>query len=275
MPRISVIIPTCDRLELLPRAISSVLDQTYRDFELIVVDDGSADDTANYLATIPQLTTIHQPNRGVSAAHNAGIKASSGELIALLDSDDAWTTDKLKTQVADWDASPGAPLSHTDEVWIRGGKRVNPMKKHRKEGGDVFSRCLDLCCISPSSTLLQRRLYDDIGDFDENLPACEDYDYWLRVTSLHPVHYVPKALTIKYGGHDDQLSRRFDAMDRFRVEALLKLLKSGKLTRQRQRETAAVSVRKLEILSAGAKKRQKTEDAQAYLAAHETALGYL
>ena len=195
----------------------------------------------------------------MSAARNVGIQAAQGEWIAFLDSDDAWVPNKLSAQLNALACSPGHRLCHTEEILIRNGVRVNQMKKHQKSGGLIFERCLPLCCISPSSVLIHRELFDEVGRFDEGLPACEDYDLWLRICSREPVLFVEEALIEKYGGHEDQLSRKFWGMDRFRIRALEKLLRSDALNTSQRSATLEMLIRKLEILLNGAKKR-KNED---------------
>jgi glycosyltransferase involved in cell wall biosynthesis len=255
-PAVSVVIPTWNRRELLARALDSVLSQTRRPEEVIVVDDGSTDGTARFVArAFPSVVLLEQENRGVSAARNRGVRAAASNWIAFLDSDDRWLGAKLERQLTAIQENPGTWLCHTDEIWIRRGRRVNPMNKHRKFGGRIFEKALPLCVISPSSVLLRRRLFDEVGWFDESLPACEDYDFWLRVTARFPVLYLEEKLLLKYGGHDDQLSRRYVAMDRFRIAALVKILRSNSLEEPHRDAAAAELSRKIEIYAKGARKR--------------------
>ncbi len=257
---ISVIIPTWERLDVLPRALDSVLAQTAPPGEIILVDDGSTDGTAAYVETnYPAVKVIRRENGGVSAARNTGLEAANGIWIALLDSDDAWVPTKLAEQLAALESHAGFRLCHTEEIWIRNGVRVNQMKKHAKAGGNLFERCLELCCISPSSVLIHRDIFDDYGLFDEMLPACEDYDLWLRVCAGEEVLFVDTPLTIKHGGHEDQLSRRYWGMDRFRVEAIEKLLRSGVLEASQTELALRSIIRRLEILIGGAKKRSNSD----------------
>ncbi len=225
---ISVIIPTFNRIQLLPRAIESVFTQASNPLidavEVIVVDDGSEDGTSDMIATdYPSVQLIEQSNQGVSAARNAGIKSATGDWIALLDSDDEWLDRKLSHQ-AELLKNSGLKVCHTQELWVRNGVRVNQMNKHKKAGGHIFEHCLPLCAMSPSSILIEAGVFSEVGLFDENLPACEDYDLWLRITANHEVAYVSEPCITKYGGHEDQLSRAHWGMDRFRVIALAKLL---------------------------------------------------
>ena len=265
VPTVSVIIPTYNRADFLKEAIESVFAQTFCDFELIVVDDGSTDRTRDLLAAYGErLRPIFQANRGVSSARNAGIRAAQGRYIALLDSDDLWLPKKLAAQIAAMEAQPDIPLCHTEEIWIRRGVRVNQMKKHQKHGGHIFPHCLPFCVVSPSSALMRRAIFDEVGYFDEALPACEDYDLWLRITKTHPVHFIETPLIIKRGGHEDQLSRTHWGLDRFRIQSLDKLLQAGGLTDEQFEQARQEFERKCDIFAQGCAKRNKPADAAAY-----------
>jgi len=267
MPTVSVIIPTYNRHELVRGAIASVLTQSFSDFELIVVDDGSEDGTADVVREFPEVRYVHQPNRGVSAARNYGVRLSAGDLIAFLDSDDLWRPQKLEQQVRFFSQRSDAQICQTEEVWLRNGVRVNPHNKHRKADGDLFARSLELCLVSPSAVMMRRELFERMGGFDEDLPACEDYDLWLRIAARLPVRLLDTPLVIKRGGHPDQLSRKFWGMDRFRVTALCKLLESGLLSAEQRRQTERVLLKKCRILAEGARKRGRDGDRYLALAA--------
>ena len=269
MMNVSAVIPTFNRGHCLLRAINSILAQTTPVDEIIVVDDGSDDKTYDLLVKselldmrgqMPNIRYLYQENKGVSAARNLGIKEAENEYIALLDSDDAWAETKIERQALKLEKKNfSCRITHTEEIWLKDGQRINPKKKHKKSGGFIFEKCLPLCCISPSSVLLHRTLFNDYGFFDEKLPACEDYDMWLRLCAFEEVLFVEEALTIKYGGHADQLSRAFWGMDRFRVLALEKLINSGKLSTTQRSQALEMLVKKIEILLLGAKKREKKE----------------
>jgi glycosyltransferase involved in cell wall biosynthesis len=263
-PITSVIIPTYNRWPLVAEAVDSVLAQSFQDIEIIVVDDGSTDGTTNRLAKFAgRLRLFTTTRQGVAAARNFGVSQAQGCYVAFLDSDDLWLPGKLETQIAFLDRHPEIQICQTDEIWVRNGVRVNPKAMHRKPSGDIFVRSLDLCLISPSAVMMTRELFQRIGGFDESFPVCEDYDLWLRVTSVYSVPLIPEALVVKRGGHADQLSRSLWGMDRYRVLALQKILRSGLDGVPR---TAARDVlrRKVLILAQGARKRGKEQEARDY-----------
>ena len=267
MSTVSVVIPTFNREGFIKQCVVSVLQQSKKPDEVIVVDDGSSDKTWDVLRVLGfsdskdernSLRYIFQRNKGVSAARNLGIKAAKYGYIALLDSDDLWLEKKLEKQISSLESqSTRYRLSHTNEIWVRNGVRVNAGLKHEKRGGDIFIQCLKLCCISPSSSLFDRSVFDDFGFFDENLPACEDYDFWLRFCAFEDVHFVNEYLVIKNGGHDQQLSKKHWGMDRFRVTALEKLLKDRRLSEFKRKETIQELIFRLQVLIDGGRKRKK------------------
>jgi len=260
MPSIAVIIPTYNRIETLPRAIASVLAQTRAVDELIVVDDGSIDGTSAWLREhYPGIKLIEQVNEGVSAARNRGIESSGCDWIALLDSDDEWLPQKLEKQLALLASEPGHKIIHSDEIWIRNGIRVNQMKKHTKKGGWIFQDCLPLCAISPSAVMIHQSIFDEVGLFDESLPACEDYDLWLRITSRYAVLYCDEPLIQKYGGHEDQLSRKHWGMDRFRIQALENILLRAELSDSDHAAALEMMLGKVQVVLGGARKRDNRD----------------
>jgi glycosyltransferase involved in cell wall biosynthesis len=228
---VSVIIPTFKRPKFTEEAITSVKAQTFQDFELVVVE-----------------------KEGVSAARNYGVATSFGKYIAFLDSDDLWEKRKLEKQIAYLQAHPEFKICYTNETWLRNGKHLNQLKKHQKYQGWIFDKCLPLCIISASSILMEREVFDALGGFDETLPVCEDYDLWLRLSLRYPIAYLDEKLIIKRGGHADQLSKKYWGMDRFRIQALKKLLKEKLTPEQRQLVTEELA-KKYQVLLTGAWKR--------------------
>lgn len=260
MATISVIIPSFNRAVLLERAIASVLAQSRPADEIIVINDGSTDNTATLLTErYPEIRFIHQQHRGVSAARNTGITSTNSDWIALLDSDDVWHHNKLERQQQAVNNAPQYLICHSDEFWVRHGKRVNPMNKHRKTGGDIFQRCLSMCVISPSTAMIHRSLFDEMGLFDETLPVCEDYDLWLRFCSRYQVLHINEALITKYGGHADQLSHRYWGMDRFRIRALSGIIADPHLHETQRKAAIRAMTEKIHIYLNGAAKRGNTE----------------
>ena len=255
--KISVVIPTLNRINTLQRALDSVINQTYKPAEIIVVDNGSSDGTLKFLREqYPKITILTENKIGVSSARNKGIKKSINQWIALLDSDDAWHPRKLEIQTSMLDSAlKEYNLIHTDEVWFRNNKHINQMKKHKKQGGYIFERCLSLCCISPSSVLFKKNILDKVGLFDESLPVCEDYDMWLKICSSEEVLFAQDKLTYKYGGHKDQLSKSYWGMDRFRIKSIENIIKNFDLTYKQKKQAKKELIKKLKIIINGAFKR--------------------
>jgi glycosyltransferase involved in cell wall biosynthesis len=264
-PLLTVIIPTFNRADYLMESISSVLSQTFTDFELIVVDDGSTDHTGEVISEFPEIQYVAcAVNSGVSHARNLGIGLARGRYICFLDSDDLWVKNKLETQIRWMESHTDCQVCYTDEIWIRKGVRVNPMNKHRKYSGDIFPHSLPLCIVSASSVLMRSSLFDEVGSFDEDMPVCEDYDLWLRISLKYPVHFIEEKLIVKQGGHEDQLSAKYWGMDRFRVYALEKLLQEPALNGEQRSLVLETLFEKCGILTQGFSKRGKADEAERY-----------
>ena len=264
MPTVSVIIPTYNRAWAISEALDSILAQDYHDFEIVVVDDGSTDNTQQILKCYQEVCVVRQDHSGVSAARNAGIVRTEGRFIAFLDSDDLWLPGKLSAQVGFFHANPDALICQTEEIWIKNGVRINPKKRHKKYSGMIFERCLELCIVSPSAVMMKRCLFDKIGGFDETLPVGEDYDLWLRVSSRFPVYLIKAPLVLKRGGHPDQLSAR-RCMDRFRIHALSKILESNQLSPRQYWAAHLALKRKCAIYATGCLKRRRAQEANRYM----------
>ena len=261
--KISVIIPTYNRKKTLARAIHSVINQSLSPFEILIIDDGSNDGTEEWVKeNFQNIKYIYQNNRGVSSARNIGIENANGDWVAFLDSDDEWLSNKLHEQVIAIESNPKIKFFHTNEIWIRNGVRVNQMKKHKKYGGYIFEKCLDICRVSPSSVLIQKEVFDNIGVFDESLRVCEDYDLWLRITSKYPVLFLDVPLIYKYGGHADQLSKVNDGIESYRIQSLEKIINSGFLSDEQKVLAVNALVNKMKIYSKGLKKRKKLDALQ-------------
>ncbi|MBU1659185.1 glycosyltransferase family 2 protein [bacterium] len=256
---ITVVIPTYNRYEVLKRALRCVYSQSHMPKEVIIVDDGSQDETAQIREEFPHARYIYQNNAGVSSARNTGIKNSTCQWIAFLDSDDVWHADKLRRHVELHRQNPQLLMSYTDEVWIRKGVEVNVPQKYKKYGGNIFKECLSHCIIAPSAAFLHKDLLREVGLFDESLEVCEDYDLWLRVACGHEIALIDKKLMIKYGGDDAQLSMKHWGMDRFRVKSLEKFLKT-----KNKSVVMETLIGKYRLLLKGAIKHDRIADIKIY-----------
>ncbi len=256
--KISVIIPTHNRSGTVFRAIDSVLRQSFREFELIVVDDGSTDDTDFWLKRYvdPRLKILKTANRGVAAARNSGARQSCGEWLCFLDSDDVWHRHKLSEQFKFHALNPSIRISQTDDIWIRHSRFVNKKQKYAPRAGFIFKDCLELCLISASSVMLHQDLFWQHGGFPEDLPVCEDYALWLKITAHEEVGVIAGLLVTKFGGHADQLSKRFEVMDRYRVLAIQKILSDSFLSPEQKNMATNTLKNKLNIIELGRLKKQ-------------------
>ena len=255
--RVSVVIPSRNRLAYLPRAISSVLNQTFVVQEIIIIDNDSSDETISYVKKkFKKVKVIKENKIGVSHARNLGIKNSSYEWIAFLDSDDEWMPDKINKQFSFLKkVNFKLQLVHTNEIWIKNGLLKNKKKKHLKKGGYIFENCLDICRISPSSVLINKSLFEKFGLFDTKFKICEDYELWLRLSSKIEIGYLNEPLIKKYGGHFGQLSTKYWGVDRYRVKALEKLLINNFLTFDQKIKVLETLLKKINIILLGAVNR--------------------
>ena len=251
MNLVDVIIPTFNRAYILKRAIESVLNQTYKNFLLHIVDDGSTDETSSLLELYknhPQIKLYYQGNEGVSSARNLAALNSQGEWLSFLDSDDEWMPEKLTTQMKYLKENSNCTFLHSEELWIRNGVRVNPKQKHQKNNDLIFERSLEFCIISPSTVIMKRELFLKHNGFDKNFTVCEDYDLWLKILATDEIGFIATPLTSKHGGHVDQLSTKFVAMDYWRIKSLVNLFKSEDVTIDQKELIKNVLLRKSEIL---------------------------
>lgn len=262
----SVIIPTYNRENYLKKAVQSVLSQTCGDWELIIIDDGSTDNTKTLISsyTDPRVKYFYQENKGVANARNRAIKESKSEYICPLDSDDWWDKRKLEVQNEYLTKYPEYKIFHTQEIWYKNGQLLPQKEKHKKPSGIIFPNCLPLCCVSISTAVIHKSVFTEIGMFDENLIACEDYDFWLRISTKYPVYLIDTPLTLKDGGRPDQLSNKIAGLDKYRIIALIKLYKSGELNASQKEGVRQEIVKKATIYMKGCIKREKKEEAEYY-----------
>ncbi len=297
-PVVSVIIPTYNRVSFLPQALGSVLSQTVAapavadqhggevggahraaGLEVIVADDGSTDGTAEYLASaaaaapgvVRVVTLEHGGTPG--RARNAGVAAARSDLLAFLDVDDIWRPEKLQRQLplhleggpagAAEGPRAGVVLSHTRETWLRGTRTISQAGQNHAREGDVFADALHKCTIGPSTTVMRRVTFEELGGFREDLEVAEDYELWLRLTHRYPVAYLNEALTIKRAGHGDQLSEKYGAIEYFRIQALRDLVDVGAFgdIPRHAVEAADALARKCRIYAKGCAKRGRLTEA--------------
>lgn len=270
MIEVSIIIPTYNRKDMLIESALSVLNQTYKDFELIIVDDGSKDGTeekVNKLINLYKNFRIRyikfKENKGPAFARNRGAQLAKGKYLAFLDSDDLWLKNKLKLQL-EFMKKNNYLISQTDEIWIRMGKKVNPMNKHKKPTGDIFQKCLELCCVSPSSVVIAKEIFFEFDGFDENFLACEDYDLWLRMSLKYPIYLLPKKLIIKRGGSWEHQSKKIPHLDRLRIKSMIKVLQTYPMTDWQKKSLIQELLNKTRIYLNGLLKRGKFEEAKTY-----------
>ena len=261
VPYFSIIVPIYNRPNLALRAIQSIEQQTYLNFECWIIEDGSTVPLkSQVIKEILKDTRFYylknKKNKGVSYTRNQGIKHSRGKWICFLDSDDIWDKKKLEFSQQFITENPNYLIFQTKDIWIKKGKRINPQTKHLKIKDDLFEKSLELCAITPSSVCIQKKIFSQIGLFSENLRCCEDYALWLKITSLHPIGLLNKALTTRYQGHADQLSFRYPVMDRFRIDALYQFMLNNNHI-QHINLAKKMRQKKIKIVLTGAKKRKK------------------
>ena len=223
MPIVSVVIPAYNAQGFIADAVRSALAQTYRDLEVIVVDDGSTDGTLTELEGFGDRIRVHQQaNQGVAAARNAGAQMAHGGWIAFLDADDLWLPHKLERQLA----AGAAPMLFTDRLNIgaRGDlpevqSEVTPMR-----GGDLFTVLLgEGNFITNTSVMMRRALFETMGGFYTGLNGTEDWDLWIRVAERHEIGFVDEPL-VRYRFHPGGLSRNFAKMGRERLHVIARAL---------------------------------------------------
>jgi glycosyltransferase involved in cell wall biosynthesis len=218
MPKVSIIIPTYNRAEFLHTAIASILNQTFQDFEVIIVDDASQDHTPDIIRTLPaeRIRYIrHKCNKGGSAARNTGIANASAGYIAFLDDDDEWLPDKLRQQVEILDrSSPRTGVVYTGYFYIdRNTGRVIGEKIPTKKGYLDHILFTDNCIGGTSSVVIRRECFTKVGLFDENLPCFQDYDLWVRIARKFQFDYVQEPL-LKYYIHGHKIWTNLESINK-------------------------------------------------------------
>lgn len=271
MKGVSVIIPTYNREKLLRRALDSVAGQSYCCDEIVVVDDGSTDNSRSVVMEFKShcpvpVRYLFQENKGPAAARNLGIRESRYSVLAFLDSDDHWQKKKLALQYSSFAKHSDIMISHTNERWLRRGQHLNQKKKHQPGNGDVFKHCLQLCAVGMSTVMVRKELFEQVGFFNEKYRCCEDYDMWIRTSCRYPFLLVEHPLTIKEGGREDQVSHQYRiGMDKLRITSILELVQ-GQCLSSEQKQMAYDELRKkCFVYGKGCLKHGKTEEGEKYL----------
>ena len=281
MTGISVIIPTYNRESLLKRALVSVQRQTLACSEIIVIDDGSTDETSASVSSFVKECEIpvryfFQKNQGPAAARNNGICKARFSHLAFLDSDDHWQKKKLEQQYGRLVENPEIMISHTKERWFRRGVHLNQKKIHQPGNGDIFKHCLQLCAVGMSTVMVKKELFVEIGLFNVNMRCCEDYDLWLRASSRFPFLLIETPLTIKEGGREDQVSYQFRVgMDRLRIGAIVDLLRDLHLSQKQTIWALEELQRKCHVYGKGCIKHERIKEGESYLDLAKWAEGVL
>ncbi|MDX1634508.1 MAG: glycosyltransferase [Marinobacter sp.] len=213
---ISVVTPTYNRADFLPEAVRSVLDQTFPDFELLIVDDGSTDNTREVLAPFLEDPRVHyqyQANQGQSMARNHALSRARGRFICFLDSDNAWLPDKLEKQMAAFEQHPDVDVVYGDIITIDEGGRELSRENMRRYSGHIAAQMLRDNCVSMNTAMARRRCFDEMGGMSGTRRVADDYDLWLRFSARYRFLYLPEFFA-KYRVMADQISsdkrRRFD-----------------------------------------------------------------
>lgn len=248
-PLISIVTPTYNRSKFLPEAIDSVLGQTYDNFELLIIDDGSTDDTRVLIEAYqkdPRIRYFYQSNQGQSVARNKGIAESSGEFICFLDSDNAWLPYKLERSLLEFERFPGAHIVYGDGIIIDELSNELGKSTMQRYSGRITHRLLKDNFISMNTTMTRRQCFDEMGGFNESDRVAEDYELWLRFSTKFEFRYIPESLGF-YREMEHQISsdkeQRLDGNERL----LLKFLEQypdSVTGKQRQRGLSYFYIRK-------------------------------
>ncbi|PAU81201.1 glycosyl transferase [Halovibrio salipaludis] len=196
-PRVSVITPTYNRADFIGEAVQSVMDQDYTDFELLIVDDGSTDNTREVLQPWLQDERVHyiqQANQGQSHARNRAIEQARGEFICFLDSDNAWVPGKLSMQVALLDEHPEVDVVYGDNIFINEAGAETSRQNMKRYSGFIAFQMLKDNCVAMNTTMARRRCFDEMGGMSGKRRVADDYDLWLRFSARYRFHYMPEYL---------------------------------------------------------------------------------
>ncbi|OQX55888.1 MAG: hypothetical protein B5M53_03595 [Candidatus Cloacimonas sp. 4484_209] len=223
-PNVSVIIPTYNRAHIVGRAIQSVLDQTYQDFEIVVIDDGSNDNTEEVVKgftdeKIRYIRIRHGKNNSPSAAINAGIKAARGKYVAFLDSDDEWVKKKLEKQMSVFKEVPSSVgVVYAGLLRIEGDRRIYiPSPRIEPKEGDIHDNLLKGNFVTPPTVIAKKECFTKVGAFDEQLPRLEDWELWIRISKCYHFKYIDEPLVISYHMPDSRSAKRDNLIKAYKM----------------------------------------------------------
>lgn len=228
-PRVSVITPTFNRANYLPIAIRSVLAQSYQNFELIVVDDGSTDETPTLMKEFlgdPRIRYFQQDNQGQSVARNRGIAEADGEFICFLDSDNAWVDSKLALALDAFEANPQVDIVYGDYMVIDAEGRDLGVNRMKRFSGRITPELIHDNFVSMNTTMTRRRCFDEMGGFDSNDRLAEDYGLWLRFSTRYSFLYLPEVLGY-YRVMENQISSDKDSRLKANERVILEFMESS------------------------------------------------
>lgn len=293
MVGVTVVVPTCNRKDFVTQALHSVFSQNYRNFEIVVVDDGSTDGTAAHLlrtfgaeARAVELVARRNPaaltpfyhtfthqgllvryeyhqNRGLGAARNRGIRHARGSYIAFLEAEDIWEPGHLRSQIDFLEGHRGACIARVGERPAKEGPRSRRARRGEVASGNLFAQALEQAPAGISCAVVHRSCFAECGEFDENMPACEDYDLWLRLTARFPVYYVEGPEVTRRAPRPDGSPHAWTS-DRFRVYSLEKSFQSGQLDSEQRFLVSQALVRRCERLVEGYRRQKSEERANFY-----------
>ncbi|MGF1496384.1 MAG: glycosyltransferase family 2 protein [Elainellaceae cyanobacterium] len=212
MPKVSVVIPAYNAMPYLPQTVDSVLQQSFTDFEVLIVDDGSSDNTANWVAQItdPRVRLICQSNQGAGAARNTGVKNAQGDYIAFLDADDFWEPTKLAKQVQRLDQQPKVGLVHTWITLANPDGSLSDRTMQTNGEGHIWNQVVVYNPLKCGSTaMVRRQCFEELGYFDQSLKYSEDWDMWIRIARKYAFSVIHEPLT-NYRIHPFNKSKNYE-----------------------------------------------------------------
>ena len=214
MPKVSVILPTYNRASLIGRAIKSILNQTFNDFELLIIDDGSVDDTEKVVKTFADTKVTykkHEENKGAAAARNTGIHLARGEFIAFNDSDDEWMPEKLERQIKKFsEVNSNIGVIYCGYIAVSQQTNREIFRSTPMEKGKIYPRILQGCITGTFTPLIKQACFEKVGLFDETLPSCQDWDMWIRISEYYEFDFISDIL-VKMYIHGSQISTNLEA----------------------------------------------------------------